>query len=195
MPVPQGATLDPQRTRSEILDVATGLFYDRGVDGVGVAELCATAGISKQTLYRHFGSKDGLVEAVVERRSERVWRRLRDAAAAASGGPESRLAAVFDALGSWFAQDGFRGCGVMNAATQHRSAPVLRLAERHLDRYRDLLTGIAADAGAADPGALGGQLLQVLEGATLVASVSPSPADVAGTGQQAALTLLVAGRA
>ncbi|SKC35015.1 TetR/AcrR family transcriptional regulator [Krasilnikoviella flava] len=194
MPVPQGSTLDPDRTRSACLDVATELFYARGVDAVGVAEVCSTAGISKQTLYRHFGSKDGLVEAMVERRSERVWRWLEDAATAAGPAPQARLTAVFDALGGWFSEAEFRGCGVMNAVTQHRSAGLLRLAARHLDRYRGLLAAIAVDAGAADAAGTAEQLLQVLEGATLLASTSPHPADAARTGRDAALALLAASR-
>ncbi|MFC7583837.1 TetR/AcrR family transcriptional regulator [Nonomuraea antimicrobica] len=83
MPVPKGATLDPAQTRATILDTATRLLYERGLDGIGVAELCAAVGASKETLYRHFGSKDGLVLAVLEARSDRVVRWLRDAADAA----------------------------------------------------------------------------------------------------------------
>lgn len=45
--------------------VATDLLYQRGLDGIGVAELCATIGVSKETLYRHFGSKEGLMRAVL----------------------------------------------------------------------------------------------------------------------------------
>jgi AcrR family transcriptional regulator len=193
MPVPKGSTIDPARTRAAIVEAATPLLYERGLDGVGVAELCARLGISKETLYRHFGTKDGLVEAVLERRSERVHAWMAAAVEAAGPDPADQLAAVFDALGRWYAEPGFRGCAMVNAAAQHHVDAVRARTERHLARYLDLFTGIAARARAADPDALGRQLLVLVEGATVVAAHH----GVAGTAEQAraaALTLLAAAR-
>lgn len=189
MPVAKGTTLDPARTRAAILQIATGLLYERGIDGAGVAELCARAGVSKETLYRHFGSKDGLIEAVLQARSDRVVRWLQDAAAAAGDDPVRQLAAVFDALGRWYAEPGFRGCAIVNAAVQHHTGPARSVAARHLGRHLELLTAIAARAGAADPAALGRQLLMLVEGATVVADHRDAP-DAARHARLAALTLL-----
>jgi AcrR family transcriptional regulator len=189
MPVPKGARLDPARTRAEILRLATDVFYARGLDGVGTAELCAAAGISKETLYRHFGSKDGLIQAVLEARSDAVSAWLRHAADATGDDPVDRLAAVFDALRRWYGETGFRGCAIVNAATQHHTGPASRIASRHLHRHLELLTGIAADAGVADSARLGRQLLVLLEGATVVADHLADP-DAADDARDAALTLL-----
>jgi AcrR family transcriptional regulator len=189
MPVPKGARLDPARTRAEILRLATEAFYARGLDGIGTAELCAVAGVSKETLYRHFGSKDGLIAAVLDARSDAVSAWLRRAADAAGADPADRLAAVFDALCRWYGETGFRGCAIVNAATQHHTGQATRIAGGHLRRHLDLLTGIAVDAGVADPAGLGRQLLVLLEGATVVADhlAGPGAADDA---RDAALTLL-----
>ncbi|TQS31135.1 TetR/AcrR family transcriptional regulator [Microbispora sp. KK1-11] len=191
MPVPKGSTIDPERTRAAILEAATAVLYERGLDGVGVAELCALIGVSKETLYRHFGTKDGLVEAMLLARSERVTRWLADAAGAAGDDPRAQLAAVFDALGAWYEDPVFRGCAMVNASAQHHVEAVRAITTRHLDRYLDLLTGIAERAGAADPPLLGRQLLMLVEGATVVAAHH----GAAGTGEQArqaALALLSA---
>lgn len=188
MPVAKGTTLDPARTRATIAEVASGLLYERGLDGAGIAELCARAGVSKETLYRHFGTKDGLIEAVLQARSDRVVRWLADAAGAAGDEPARRLAAVFDALARWHAEPGFRGCAIVNAAVQHHAAPARPVAARHLARLLDLLTGIAARAGSADPAGLGRQLLILVEGATVVADHHEPAA--AGHAKLAALTLL-----
>lgn len=189
MPVPKGSTLDPERTRATILQTATAVLYERGLDGIGVAELCARVGVSKETLYRHFGTKDGLVEAMLTARSERVTSWLEGLVAAAGDNPCHQLSAVFDALQQWYDDPVFRGCAMLNAAAQHHVEPVRAITARHLDRYLELLTGIAERAGAADPRLLGRQLLMLVEGATVVAAHQ----DVAGAGEharQAALTLL-----
>ncbi|MFI6984901.1 TetR/AcrR family transcriptional regulator [Embleya sp. NPDC050154] len=189
MPVPKGATLDPTRTRDAIVDSATTLLYERGLDGIGIAELCARTGISKETLYRHFGSKDGLVQAVLEVRSDRVLAWITAAASAAGDDPAARLAAVFDALGTWYATPGFRGCAILNAAAQRHAAPAAPIATRHLTRYLELLTSIAEAANASQPEALARQLLILLEGATVVADHLADP-HAAQAALSAAQTLL-----
>jgi AcrR family transcriptional regulator len=181
MPVPRGSTLDPQRTRAAILRSATDLLYERGLDGIGVTELCARLSISKETLYRHFGSRDRLVEAVLEARSDRVVAWLREAVRTAGDSPEDQLVAVFDALERWYIQPSFRGCGIVNAAVQRHDGAARSIVARHLDRHLDLLAGIAEHAGVADPETVGRQLLMLLEGATVVADHH----GVDGTGQQA----------
>lgn len=192
MPVTRGTAIDPARTRAGILAAATELLYRRGLDGVGVAELCTSTGVSKETLYRHFGSKDGLVEAVLRARSDRVTQWLADAAAAAGDDPLAQLAAVFDALARWHAEPAFRGCALLNAATQWHDGhegTARATAARHLDRRLDLLTGIARRAGAADPAALGRQLLTLVVGATVLADLHAGPAATITAGEAAAALL------
>jgi len=55
---------DAQANREKILDAARELFAERGVD-VDVREICDRAGIGMGTLYRHFATKDDLVDVVV----------------------------------------------------------------------------------------------------------------------------------
>ncbi|MER5419975.1 TetR/AcrR family transcriptional regulator [Streptosporangium roseum] len=191
MPVAKGSTIDPARTRATILEAATLVLYERGLDGIGVTELCTRVGVSKETLYRHFGTKDGLVQAMLEARSERVATWLADAVATAGDDPADQLAAVFDALQRWYDEPVFRGCAMVNAAAQHHVEAVRAITARHLGRYLELLTGIATRAGAADPHVLARQLLMLVEGATVVAE----HLGAAGTGEharRAALTLLSA---
>jgi AcrR family transcriptional regulator len=191
VPVAKGSTIDPDRTRATILEAATPVLYERGLDGIGVAGLCARIGVSKETLYRHFGTKDALVEAVLEARSARVVSWLDDAVAAAGEDPADQLSAVFDALQQWYDAPVFRGCAMLNAAAQHHVEAVRAITTRHLSRYLELLTGIADRAGAAEPHLLGRQLLMLVEGATIVAAHH----DAVGAGdhaRRAALTLLSA---
>lgn len=190
MPVAKGSTLDPDRTRAAMLQAASVVFYERGLDGVGIAELCSSVGASKETLYRHFGSKDGLIEAVLQARSERIIGEMREAVAAAGEDPVAQLTAVFDVLGDWYAEPHFRGCAIVNAATQRHLEPAQTIVVSLLDGYIDLFTGIAAAAGAAEAAPLARQFLMLLEGATVLADHHGLGRAAAIDGCTAALALL-----
>lgn len=52
--------------RERILDEALSLFAAKGFETVAVQFVCDAAGITKPTLYHHFGSKLGLLQAILE---------------------------------------------------------------------------------------------------------------------------------
>jgi AcrR family transcriptional regulator len=58
---------DAERTRREILDVATREFADRGYDGARVDEIAERTRTSKRMVYYYFGGKRQLYVAVLER--------------------------------------------------------------------------------------------------------------------------------
>jgi AcrR family transcriptional regulator len=53
--------------REQLIDVARGLFAERGLDGTSVEEIAAHAEVSKPVVYEHFGGKEGLYAVVVDR--------------------------------------------------------------------------------------------------------------------------------
>src|SRR5580693_2822181 len=53
------------RNRQAIIDAATRLIRERGVDGVGLNELMREAGFTQGGFYNHFESKDALVAEVI----------------------------------------------------------------------------------------------------------------------------------
>ncbi|GAA5143695.1 TetR/AcrR family transcriptional regulator [Nocardioides marinquilinus] len=55
--------------RRALLDAAAHEFARRGIDGASVDDVAAAAGFTKGAVYSHFGSKDGLVDALVEDRT------------------------------------------------------------------------------------------------------------------------------
>jgi AcrR family transcriptional regulator len=59
-------------SRTLIIERALELFTARGYDGVGVQEIVEAAGVTKPTLYHWFGSKQGLLKAVLASRKEGV---------------------------------------------------------------------------------------------------------------------------
>lgn len=56
--------------RAVILETALKLFSGRGYEAVGVAELCEASSVTKPTLYHYFGSKRGLLDAIIEDKGE-----------------------------------------------------------------------------------------------------------------------------
>jgi AcrR family transcriptional regulator len=65
--VGSSATRDADRTRTEILDVATREFADNGFAGARVDEIAAKTRTTKRMLYYYFGSKEQLYVEVLER--------------------------------------------------------------------------------------------------------------------------------
>ena len=63
---PARATRDPVRTRRNLLDAAYREFATRGFHATTIEQICTRAGVSKQILSHHFGSKEGAHLAVLE---------------------------------------------------------------------------------------------------------------------------------
>jgi len=67
--------------RQRLLEVALDRFASRGYDATGVQDLVDAAGVTKPTLYHYFGSKLGLLQALIQHHGERFLADLRMAAA------------------------------------------------------------------------------------------------------------------
>jgi TetR/AcrR family transcriptional regulator, mexJK operon transcriptional repressor len=63
--VPPTAEKRSDRKHREIMQAATTLFVAKGYDGTSMDEIAATAGVSKQTIYKHFSDKDRLFTEIV----------------------------------------------------------------------------------------------------------------------------------
>ena len=61
--------------KNEILDAAEAAFAQLGYEGTSMRLIASKAGVNLATLYYHFGSKDGLLEAILQRRFEPVIQR------------------------------------------------------------------------------------------------------------------------
>jgi AcrR family transcriptional regulator len=190
MPVAKGGSIDPAATRAKVLAAAAELFYERGVNGVGVNEIAARAEASKLSIYRYFSSKENLVESMLAAHSDRIHDWLRRRTATAPAGPD-RVLAIFDLLMGWFAEQNYHGCTVLNTMIDTRGDQegVRAIAREHLKRYRDLLEERLIEAGVTHPGLLSRQLLLLIEGVTMVTTVDGD--DSAGADARAAASALI----
>ncbi len=80
--------------RQTILTCALQLFADRGYDAVGVQEIAEAAGITKPTLYHYFGSKQGLLETLLEDYFSRLNASVQEAAVYRKGDLQGTLTNV-----------------------------------------------------------------------------------------------------
>jgi AcrR family transcriptional regulator len=59
-------TLDPEKTRADILAAATRCFSKHGFAGTSIGDIAEEADVTKSLVQYHFGSKKGLWEAVAK---------------------------------------------------------------------------------------------------------------------------------
>ncbi len=62
---------DSERTRTALIEVTRELLETSGAGSTGLATIGARAGYSRQAIYRHFGSRAGLLKAVLADVDER----------------------------------------------------------------------------------------------------------------------------
>ena len=64
------ARMTGAQRRLQLIEVARGLFAERGFEGTSIEEIAQRAGVSKPIVYEHFGGKEGLYAVVVDREME-----------------------------------------------------------------------------------------------------------------------------
>ncbi|MDQ0646728.1 AcrR family transcriptional regulator [Microbacterium natoriense] len=152
-----------EKARENILQAAIVLFSERGVAGASIAEITSRAGVAQGLVNYHFGGKDQLVSAVIDRWFETVLSFAR-----VDGAPDEALAAVIDGalMATAFAVPLQRAVLAMQqqpathrlfAESEQRHAAGVTAAE---DAVRDLFRA----RGAADPALEEVMLRSVLEG-------------------------------
>jgi len=63
---------EAEERRNEILDAADELFGQQGFDGTSTNDILQKVGIARGTLYYHFKSKEDIMDALIERYTERI---------------------------------------------------------------------------------------------------------------------------
>ena len=71
-PAREPRTNDPERTRADILEVATREFAEKGLAGARIDVIAEAMRTSKRMIYYYFGSKEGLYIAVLEEAYRRI---------------------------------------------------------------------------------------------------------------------------
>ena len=138
--------------RERLLATASELFYREGIHSVGVDRIIAEAGVTRATFYRHFPSKESLVEAYLGVEDANIRSALE--AAEASGADAAPLVGlVIEALADDVARHHTRGCPFINAAAEYPDAAsgVRTAVGEHREWFRSELERLLGAADADDP--------------------------------------------
>ena len=173
----------PVSPRERLIESARNLFCRYGINSVGVDAIVESAGTAKTTLYKLFGSKDGLVEAVLDREG-RLWRTwFLNAIDGAGGNPRERLNRIGPALKLWFSREDFFGCPFINAVGESDKADdrLRKLAIAHKKIVLERLSELCAAAGDPEPDQTAHTLGLIIDGAIVMALITrdTSAADFA----------------
>jgi AcrR family transcriptional regulator len=167
------------RTEARLLDAADELLFDRGVVATPVDAILQRAGVSPATLYRAYGSKEGLVAATLERR-QRDWLAVWDTAVAQAPDDRSRLLAVFDALDHFSSRPhAARWCAFLGTAAEYAEAPPVLAAaiQRDTDDLRTRLTALAEPVAGPGAAELAEEVLLAFSGHLAMQLRSAGPTD------------------
>ncbi len=167
------------RTEAKLLDAADELLFDHGVVATPVDAILERAGVSPATLYRAYGSKEGLVAATLDRRQSE-WLEVWDEAVARAPDDLSRLLAVFDALDYFRSRPhAARWCAFLGTAAEYAEAPPVLAAaiQRETDDLRIRLTALAEPLVGPGAAELAEQVLLVFSGHLAMRLRSAGPTD------------------
>jgi AcrR family transcriptional regulator len=158
------ATASPRR--EELLERAYGYALEHGVADVSLRPLAAAVGSSPRVLLFLFGSKAGLVQALLTRARQEELALLERARAAGAGAEPRDQVAVAAELWSWLAADEHRALLKLWVEGYARSlidpdGPWAGFARATVADWLDLLGEVTGDAGERT------LILAVLRGALL----------------------------
>jgi AcrR family transcriptional regulator len=176
---------EPAAPRSEarerLLETASRLFYEEGINSVGVDRLTREAQVTRATFYRHFPGKDDLVVAYL-RTTDAAVRAHVELLRARAGSPRELLLAFAGDVGDLLCRPGFRGCPFINAAAEFADTadPVRAAIEEHRVWMSAFMLDTLRDAGHPAPEAGARQLMMLRDGA-MVAGYLADGDDARGT--------------
>jgi AcrR family transcriptional regulator len=161
-------------TEEKLLLAARRLFCRAGIHATGISRILEEAGVSRRSLYTHYGSKENLLKAVFDTEAS-MWFRWFDLDLPnMECSTRERILALFDLLGKWFEKEDFFGCVFINAVAEHEkdSRWVKDVAGAYRDQIIGRLGALVVESGAKDPDIVTQKLGLIIEGAIVTAMVT-----------------------
>jgi AcrR family transcriptional regulator len=151
------------KPRERIISTAAKLFYDHGVNPVGVAQISEKANVSKRTLYKHFETKEVLVSAAMGLLGD-AW--FEACTSSTSDDPKERIMHVFKIVEPAAKKPDFYGCIFMNTSIELRGtkAPAAEVVRQFKTKLYEYFMQQAILMKASEPTVLAEQLIMLYDG-------------------------------
>lgn len=119
--------------RERILLTAHDLFYRDGIRATGIDRVIAESKVTKVTFYRHYPSKNDLIQAYLNYRHDTWMKWLRTTLERHISAGRGALDALLETFGEWWRSPSYRGCAFINAAAEFGTADheILELVKQH----------------------------------------------------------------
>lgn len=152
-----------EKPKDRIITTSAKLFYNHGINAVGVDRISLEADVSKRTLYKHFPSKEVLVSAAITKLGQSWFEACTDAA---SGDPAERITHVFKMVEPMAEVKDFYGCILMNTSIEMRGSDDLAMsvAREFKGKLFTYFEQQATLLGAKEPAVLAEQLVLLYDG-------------------------------
>lgn len=151
----------------DILEGADRAFEAEGFRGIGIDKVLAQSGASTRTLYKHFGSRDGLVIEVLRHRHLAFMKLLNEADVSDPVGE------IFEIQRQWMTEHKNSGCMFLRAQGEYAaiSADIIAVVNDHKRQFETEIERRVEIAIGCPDANIAMQIWLLFEGATALASL------------------------
>lgn len=171
--------------RDRILDAANRLFYVEGIRATSVDAIVEKAGVTKNTLYYHFKSKDDLVTEYLTSRDQPNLKIFETWFENAEGDIAAKVEAIFLEVSKSARHPKWKGCGFLRTAAELANMPghpAMKIGSGHKKKFEDWLASKLTTNQIDNPQAIARQVVLLMDGAfsTMLIHRDPAYAEEAG---------------
>jgi AcrR family transcriptional regulator len=164
-----------QNVKERIIEAASHLFYFDGYNQTGINRILKEANVSKDSMYRHFRSKEDIAVAYLKGRHI-IWVGSLIDHVKPEETNKAKVIASFDYIHNWLTEVDFRGCGWQNIITDlpkdHNK--IKDQAVLHKNELREWVYNLLVEEkkySTKEARQLGDEIIVLMEGAIILSQI------------------------
>lgn len=167
--------MEKKGAKERIIDAASHLFYFEGYNQTGINQILKESGSSKDSMYRHFSSKEEIAVTYLKNRHIMWMGKLLDYIKPNKTNKE-KLISGFDYLNDWLTEVEFRGCGFQNIICDlpKDQQKIKDQVVLHKNELRDFIHDLLKNESqytTKEAEQLGDEVLVLMEGAIILSQI------------------------
>ena len=167
--------MEKKGAKERIIEAASHLFYFEGYNQTGINQILKESGASKDSMYRHFNSKEDIAVTYLKNRHVMWIGKLLDYTKCKKT-YKDKLIASFDYLNDWLTEVEFRGCGFQNIICDlpKDQQKIKDQVVLHKNELRDLIHDLLKVENqyiTEEAELLGDEILVLMEGAIILSQI------------------------